>query len=54
MEDQCQGKSIPWSDIECLLNFYKEFIMPFEHMMNKKLMKTEMIESEIAIHFLKM
>jgi hypothetical protein len=56
MEEKCQGKSIPWSAMEKYLALHQENMVPFVDMVmsKKKLMKIEMIESSLPIHFLEM
>jgi hypothetical protein len=56
MEEKCQGKSIRWSDMEKYLELHQENMVPFVDMVmsKKKLMKIEMIESSLPIHFLEM
>jgi hypothetical protein len=44
MEELCQGKSIPWSDMEEYLDLHREVMEPFVAMSKSKLIKNEMIE----------
>jgi hypothetical protein len=54
MTDKCQGKSIPWSDMESYLTLHQMSMEPFVAMSKSGLIKTEMIESSMPPQFLKM
>jgi Cu2+-containing amine oxidase len=54
MEDKCQGKSIPWTDMEHYLALHQEVMEPFVPLGKSKLIKIEMIESSLPLQFLKM
>jgi hypothetical protein len=54
MEEKCQGKSIPWSDMEQYLALHAEAMEPFIAMSKSKLIKTEMMESSLPPQFLRM
>ncbi len=53
MEEKCQGKSVPWSDMQQYLDLHKTILEPIVEMNKTKLIRSEFIEQSLPPHLLR-